>query len=184
MKTLLVLGLILVFTAGLAYGQAGYIGLFTDVIATNCEVLDAGGTVVIYAVHMATSGATYSQWKVEAGGGFGLVWIGDNLPFICIDCGNTQDGILVPYVGGCKTSPYVMLSINYLALGMSATCSWLKVVADPDAASGQIEMVDCGATVHPAGGSILYVNPDGSCQCGALATAETNWGKIKKLYLD
>jgi len=184
MRILLIVICIIALTAGLVYGQAGYIGLFADATGTNCEVWDIPSLVTVYAVHMATSGATFSQWKVESGGGFSMIWISDNYSFICIDCGNTQEGIVVPYLGGCQTSPYAMLSINYLSLGTSATCSYLEVVADPDAASGRIEMVDCSATVHPAGGSIMYVNPDGSCLCGEVAAKETNWGKIKTLYLE
>ena len=184
MKTLLVFAVVLVLTAGLAYGQAGYIGLFADDTGTTCDLIDAGGTVTIYAIHMASSGATYSQWMVQGGGGFNMIWVSDNYAFICIDCGTTQEGIMVPYIGGCQASPYVMLSITYLAMGTSPTCSYLEVVADPDVASGRIEIVDCSATVLPAGGSILYVNPDGSCQCGEVAAKETSWGKIKKLYVD
>lgn len=184
MKALIILGIILVLSVGLAHGQAGYIGLFTDAGAINCDVIDGGtGVVEIYIIHMASAGATAAQFKVEGGGGMNMMWVSDHYTWICIDCGTTQEGIVVPYLGGCKSSPFVLLSMTYFSMATSAVCSYLDVVADPDAASGTIEIVDCSSTMHTAGGSRMYVNPDGSCSCN-VATKQSHWGGIKALYVE
>lgn len=185
MKTLVMLLVILVFTAGLAYGQAGYIGLFSDEYGSECELIDAiPGLASVYVIHMATAGATASQWKVQSGGGFTMVYMSESLlPYPCVDCGNTQEGIYVPY-GSCLSSPLFLITINYFAQGTSAPCSYLEVVPDPDTGTGEIVVWDCGDEMLAGGGARLYVNPDGSCECGPVPTEQTNWGKMKALYTE
>ena len=67
--------------------------------------------------------------------------------------------------------------------GTSAPCSKLEVVPDPAVATGTIEVFDCNHFRLVGGGGLMYVNPDGSCDCGEVVPAEdTSWGQIKALY--
>ena len=182
MKKLLLLSLGILLCASIAFGQAGYIGLFTDPVYTSCDYVDMGAALVpVYAVHKACPGATASQWMVVLGGGFNCTYTGEIIgPPTSI--GSTQAGISIAY-GGCLPSDLLLATINFFCMGASPPCASIEVVADIAAPSGTIEVIDCGYVKLVGNGSILYMNPDGSCDCGEIVpTKETSWGQIKSLY--
>jgi hypothetical protein len=184
MRKILLLSIGIILCASIAYGQAGYIGLYSDPAYTTCDPAGTPGIMYVYCVHKATPAATASQWKLEPGAGFNCMWLADTPAFTVI--GNTQSGIAVAY-GGCYASDILMVSIFYNCLSQQPVCASLTVVPDPGAASGTIEVADCGSPIalYPGGGgaSVLYANADVTCDCGEIVpTKETSWGQIKSLY--
>jgi hypothetical protein len=98
--------------------------------------------------------------------------------------GDVFTGISLGY-GGCFSSDILLVTVNYFCQGVSPACASIEVVDDPASGTGNIESVDCDFVKWPANGSLLFVNPDGSCDCGEIiATRKTNWGRIKSLYGD
>jgi hypothetical protein len=63
MKRFLLLALGNVLGASVAFGQAGYIALYSDLARTSCylSVTDAGGTKRVYIYHMMAAGTT-ARW--------------------------------------------------------------------------------------------------------------------------
>jgi hypothetical protein len=182
-KALIILTSLLVLSAGAAFGQAGYIGLYADPEGINCSVSDDGsGQVTAYVIHRAASGTTGSQWKIEASDGFDMTYVGESLSYVAM--GNTQSGISMSY-GSCLGSQILLCTITYVSNGSSSPCSYLQVVADPNSDSGAIEVMNCASQKNPGNGSRLYVNPDGSCACGQVnPIEETDWGRIKAMFAD
>jgi hypothetical protein len=182
MQKTLTLSVGILLCAGAAFGQAGGIGLYVDVVVfSQCDYDDtAPNSVDIYAVHKHTQGATASRWKVEAGGGFNCAYIGEITPTGSV--GDTQNGIAIGY-GACLSSTILLATIHYLCSGTNPPCAFLEVVPDPSAPSGKIEVVDCSFVTLEGVGSTLFVNNDGTCgrPCG-IPTRETNWGRVKALY--
>ena len=181
MKRVLFLSLGILLTAGMAFGQAGYIGLFSDVGYTNCTMYDAPGLETIYAVHKASTGSTACQFKIAVDPGMTCTGVGVINAFPTT-IGTPGTGISVAY-GACYPSDILLLTWNFFCSGTSTPCSMLQVVPDPSALSGTIEVVDCDLFKLVGGGSIMFVNPDGNCDCGEIVPVrESSWGAIKALY--
>ena len=182
MKKLLLLSLGILLCASIAYGQAGYIGLFSDPAYTTCSFVDAGAALVpIYVVHKVTPGATAVQFVVTPGGGFNCTYTGEIIA-VPVSIGNTQAGLSASY-GGCLPSDILIATVNYFCMGTSPACASLTVEPDLAAPSGTIEVIDCSFVKLEGNGSVFYMNPDGSCDCGEIVpTQETSWGQIKSLY--
>jgi hypothetical protein len=184
MKKLLLLSIGILLCASIAYGQAGYIGLFSDPVYTACDVIDAAAALVpVYVVHKSCPGATASQFMVQPGGGWNCTFTGEIIA-VPVSIGSSLAGLSASY-GGCMPSDILISTLNWFCMGTSPACASLEVVPDLGAPSGTIEIVDCSFVKLVGNGSILYANPDGSCDCGEIVpTRESNWGQIKSLYGD
>lgn len=169
--------------ASAALGQTGYIGVYADPGGSDCSLFDTGaGPVNVYVVHQATSGAAASEWRLASGGDFAMTYVGETWSTAAI--GDTQTGVTVSY-GSCLGAPIALCTVTYVSSGLSGACAYLEVVADPSSVSGSIEVVDCNSHRSSASGGRLYVNPDGSCQCGhANSVLSTDWGRIKAMFSD
>jgi hypothetical protein len=181
MKRGAVLSFCILLSAGLAYGQAGFIGLFTDFSYTDCSVVDTPGEVYIYAVHKASTGATASQFRIAVDAGMTCtpVSVIHNFP---TTLGDPATGISISY-GACYPSDILLFTWVFSCSGTSLPCSKLDVVPDPAVLTGTIEVFDCNHFKLVGGGGVMYVNPDGSCDCGEIVPVEeTSWGQIKSLY--
>jgi hypothetical protein len=182
-KAFMILTSLLVLTAGAAFGQTGYIGLYADPEGVDCTTSDNGnGQVTVYVIHRAVSGTTGSQWRIEASDGFDMTYLGESLSYVAM--GNTQSGVSLSY-GSCLGSQILLCTVTYATNGSSSPCSYLQVVPDPNSDSGAIEVMDCASQKYTGTGSRLYVNPDGSCECGHVnPIEETGWGRIKAMFAD
>jgi len=164
-----------------ASAQLEQIALYSDPGYSDCTLNDTSPRMVnVYVVHHSSSGATASQFQVQASAGASLSFISDTVPPEHLAIYNTQNGITVAY-GRCRYSDILVVTISYFSSGSSAECSTLRIVADPNAGTGGIETVSCSSYKMEAVGSRLVINPDGSCDCGP-STEATNWGKIKAKY--
>jgi hypothetical protein len=182
MRRGLIVALGILFSAGAALGQAGYIGLFSDIGYVECYLWDDEvGPKSLYAVHKAASGVTQSQFLVEVAPGFGCTEVGITYNFPTA-IGSPTTGLTISY-GACSVSDILLFTWDFQCQITSATCVKLEVVPDPAAMSGYIEVVDCNSNRLIGNGSTLYVNPNFTCDCGEIVPAEdTNWGQIKALY--
>lgn len=160
---------------------AGYIGVFSDPEGQNCDFIDAGSVVEVYLFHNAHTGATASQFKLDVP--MGWTHLGDVWEFSTV-IGSTIQGVSVAY-GHCLTAPTYLG--RALFFGSAAPpCSIIRVVPDPLAISGQIEVVGCAANKLYGSGYIGVVNPDVYCSCdaGNVPVQKTTWGGIKAMYGD
>ena len=161
---------------------AGSVGLFADPNGLNCNILDEQqGTLSIYVVHLNTLGATGLQFAAPMPPCMtGATWVND-VPNYPVTVGNSQTGVSVGY-GACLTAPIHVLTIEYLAAGLSEVCCQYPVIAAPGVPSGKIEVSDCNYNVVYAHGGTSVVNPDDTCECGSIKIHETTWGRVKALY--
>ena len=207
MRRLLAISLLIAMAPGFAYGQAGVIALYVDPTYVDCDIMDfAPALVPVYVVHKLCPGATASRFMIAASGDFAMTHVGE-IHHMPITLGDSRSGICMGY-GVCQASDILLITVNYFAQGLSGTCSFLEVVADPTSQRGRIEMMDCAGTVLAAGGAKLYVNSDGSCYCWysstsgesskskpedkiaaapndfcyPLPTQNGSWGQVKTLY--
>ena len=181
MKRLLLFSLLAVICAAPVFGQAGYIGLFSDAGFTDCSMVDQPGDRTIYAVHKAASGVTTSRFMIEVDAGMGCSSLG-TVNYFPTTIGDPEGGISIAY-GACLVSDIVLFEWNWSCTGSSLSCSRLEVVPDWGSISGTIEVVNCSSQKLIGNGAIMYVNSDFSCDCGIVVPAEdTNWGQIKAMY--
>ena len=180
MKRSLLIALVIVCSASMAFAQAGSIGVFADAGGTDCNLVDAGSLVTVHFVHVHHTGATASQWMLDLGG---LPWthLGD-LWNTATSIGLSVEGVSLGY-GACFSAPYAMGSANFFG-STAPACSVIRIVADPLAPTGGIEGVDCVLPKPnknvPTGGTGI-VNGDETCNCN-IPVEETTWGGVKALY--
>ena len=164
--------------------DAGVIGVFSDVQATNCNVNDrAPGVITLYVVHVLTAGATASQFGAPVPSCMtGAVYLGETTPFPVV-LGNTQghDGVVIGY-GGCRSGTIHLLTLVIMGQGTSQNCCEFPVVAAPSLPSGRIEVPDCNYEMTYAAGAAAVVNPTPACACGSVRAEDMTWGHIKAIY--
>jgi len=179
MRKTLLLTLVLVLGATVAFAQNGSIGIFADNAGASCS-LPATGLVTYYFVHVNAIGATGSQWAAPKPACLTGTRITDIAVFAVV-LGNTEVGITVGY-GLCKVGTFHIESVLYNAT--SATdCCYFSVIPDPNLTSGKIEIPDClfNLTYGTGGQGILNSNP--TCNCN-VPTEDTTWGQVKALYTE
>jgi hypothetical protein len=157
---------------------AGSIYVFSDEDGNSCNFVDNGSLVKVYVFHNNTNGATASQFRLDL---MGLPWthLGD-IWQVATSIGTSISGVSLGY-GACLTSPILLGTINFYG-SVAPLCSRIRIVADPAAPTGQIEVASCAANKLIASGGYGRVNPDATCYCGTIAVKECTWGYIKALY--
>lgn len=180
MKRLLLFTFCALLIAGLAFGQAGSIMIFSDPAFSDCNISDFVPTLVTtYVVHMYTTGATASQFRIESPCNF-MVYLGETYIFPTV-IGNTQVGVSIAY-GSCHVGPIHLVTISWFAQGITPPCCLMSVVEDPGALSGQIEAVDCAQfKFFPTGGQAIINGQPNECWC-SVPVQETTWGRVKAMY--
>lgn len=180
MKKALLLSLVLVFGASMAFAQAGSIGIFADNAGLGCNLADPGPALTpYYIVHVNTPGATASQYSAPKPTCFTAQWLSDTNAFP-VTVGNSQIGVSVGY-GSCKVSPILLQTLNYFTNGATPNCCYYPVLADPTATPPGIYVVDCQDQLLTATGGKGIIKSLQTCNCNVPAE-ETTWGQVKALY--
>jgi len=179
MKKALLLMVVLMLGATLAFAQNGSIGIFADAAGTNCNLPSAPGMMYVYFLHVNAVGATASQWASPAPSCLTAVRLAD-IPVFAINLGNTAAGITVGYPI-CKTGTFLIMSTIYNMVVAPTPCCYWPVIADPNLPSGKIEIPDClfNLTYGTGGKGIINYGPN--CNCN-VPTEDTTWGQMKALY--
>ena len=180
MKKALLLTAVMLLGASVAFGQAGYIGLFADQAGTDCFLPDlVPGLTPYYAVHMAAV-VTGSQWAAPVPTCYLSTYLNDTNVFP-VTVGNSQAGVSIGY-GACLTSPIHCLTLNAYTVGVTPACCQWDVGPDPNV--GGVFAVTCDFVTVPASGAMAMVNGNTvDCPC-SNPTEETTWGKVKSLYVE
>ena len=185
-KRSLLIAFCLVLCASTAFAQRGLgsIDVFTDLTSFSCDFTDTGGLLQVHVfVTHANDGTTAAQWMMKIPSAW--TYLGTTSPFQTV-IGDPLNGISIAY-GQCLTGDFLIATVNFLGDGGSPVCSHIRIVPDPTAPSGLIEIVDCQTEpekwlFYPLG--VGVVNGDARCPCGGWPwpVQETTWGKVKALY--
>jgi len=185
MKKALLMTMALVLIAIPAAAQQGYLGLFGDPQGENCFLLDnVPGLVSVYVVHMDSPGASAAEFMVDLGTQQ-MVFLADVPTPGYVTIGTSTTGVAIGYAG-CVASPNVVLRMDFFANGLSAPCSVIELLENPD--SGQIQVVDCeadGYNLVPVEGRGMFINPNENCEdCGLVpvGTEQNTWGSLKSIF--
>ena len=156
-------GALLSLCVGAAFGQAGTIGIFSDMTGTNPYISDTQpGLLAVYVVHVATAGATACEYAAPKPACFPATYLSDTNPFD-VTIGNSQSGVSVGY-GTCRAGAIHVQTISYFASGTTPSCCHYPVVPDPLAVSGLIDIVDCDFNLIHGEAGAGVINADG-CDC-------------------
>lgn len=110
--------------------------LFTCAVFVSTSVPAQVGEIRIY--HIYPYGATAAQFKLEIGS---LTYLGEtwNAPAVI---GNALSGVSLGY-GECMPAPTYLGTISVMIQDPDYDCTDIRIVPDPSAPSGEIEIVDC-----------------------------------------
>jgi hypothetical protein len=139
-------------------------GVYTDVMGTNCNIVETPGVLYLYVVHTGTSGTLTSSWSAPKPACMtGATWLADIDPGWLIVIGDPQTGVEIAY-GTCQMSPVLVWTILYNVSGGSPICCEYPILPHPSYAN--IEATDCSHNVMYPEASVAKINGDGSCPCG------------------
>ncbi len=173
----------LVLAASTAFAQGGTLCLFADPAGTQCNISDSvPGVLSVYVIHTpgstGVSGSIFAAPKPDCM--LGANWITDSSPFNLTD-GNSQTGGTLLY-SMCLTEPTHVLTIQYMASGLSGTDCPYSVA--PASGHGFIEVINCdGYTVGGTGG-LTYVNSTLPCECSEPSGPPELFVQPSSLYFD
>lgn len=186
MKKIVMFCVWVLLCAGTSYGQAGYIGLYSDISGTECTTADIPGPCYVYVIHKNASGVTSSRFMIQDIGLNSTIFLNEVFSPGRLWTGSLHSGVVVSY-GACFSSDVLLATMEYLCQGTADPCATTRVLPDPAAPSGTIEVEDCGFPPNTlvANASILTWNDTGNCipGCGQVVPAQdTSWGQVKALY--
>jgi hypothetical protein len=184
MKRPVLLTIVLLSLSSLALAQIpGSIGVFTNQLGTDCNILDSPPPAVlpVYIVHVGTSGSTASQWMLEWTAGVTMSYVGESSPFQT-KIGTAPTGVNIGYQA-CMSGTFLILTVNMFKMGTTPACEMFSIVPDTAySANGFVQIVDCNFVNHElTKGGQARINPDASCICN-VAVRESTWGRVKTLY--
>jgi hypothetical protein len=179
MKKALLLTLVLMLGATMAFAGNGSIGIFADPAGASCNLPSTPGTIFLYWVHVNAVGATASQWASPAPTCVTAIRLAD-VPVFAINLGTTSAGITIGY-GTCKSGTFEIMSALYSLVAAPTPCCYWPVIADPNLASGKIEIPDCDFNLTYGTGGKGIVNSGPTCNCN-VPVEDTTWGQLKALY--
>jgi len=177
MRLLVVLTVLVVLMPGVAFGQ-GWIMVFSDPSATDCNFTDTGGLIDAYVWHMYSPGATASEWMLNVIN-VGWTHLFDTPDFDLV-IGKSVDGVAVGYEA-CLQGDFRLMTVNFFGSNADP-CGLIGIVAAP--AKYGVRSKDCAENVHYIPGGEARVNPVPGCWCGTPPSPveSTTWGKVKALY--
>ena len=184
MRKALLLTLVLMVCASMAFAQAGSIGIFSDNQGTDCNLWDnAVAPCDYYVVSVFHGGQTAAEFAAPVPSCLASMYLADGAIW-AVNIGDSQVGISIG-IGSCQAPPTHLLTLKFFCqmLTPPGACCYYPVIPHPASASGLIEGVDCNFTATFPTGGLGIVNPDGSCQCD-IPNQDTTWGQVKSLFAE
>jgi hypothetical protein len=154
--------------------SGGVIGVFTDAAGSNNRFPDPQGVIQVHFIHNNHGGASACQFMLDPGE-TNWSFLGDTWSFPTV-IGTSIGGVSIAY-GGCRPAPTYLGSASFFGTG-STVCRQIRIVPDPAAPSGQIEVVDCVFTKVFGQGGVGHV----TCEDVGIPVQHTTWGRIKSMY--
>lgn len=168
----------LIALAAPAAGEVGRVGVFSDAVGGDCNLLDVAGYVDAEIVMVGSDGCVQVSFAVEEDPGVAMSVVREDLRYT-LTLGTLHGGIRFVF-GACETSPIRLATITYAGTGTTAGCAPIRIVAHPGL--GTIEAWDCQPVAYTSqAGGVALVSSEGDCGCDVAAEAST-WGRIKALY--
>lgn len=153
------------------------INLYSDSLWTSTELAD---TVVfpfdIYVVIENVASAHFLWFQIVPSDEFTAIWVSEWSDFPTV-VGSSPTGIAIN-LETCASPPFLLLTVRYVGLGTSGTCSSLQVGPHPDSSGEMLE--ECNFWSWFNVGGRLDVNPIDDCT--AVPIERTTWGAVKSLY--
>jgi len=182
MKKALLLSMVLVCCASLAFAQGGSIGLFADPGGANCNIVDAApGLCNVYVVHVLGPAVSASEFGISAPGCI-LASFLSYTPLFAVDIAFNAlaplEGRSIGY-GVCQASPLNVSILGYFCQALTGPCCLQSVI--PHLGTGVISAVDCSSNLLPATGGSAIWNSNTTCTCN-VATRESTWGGVKEMF--
>jgi hypothetical protein len=181
MKKVLLLTVIMVFSASMASAQLGQLVVSADPLGADCNIVDgAPGLLKIWVVHTLGVGIAGSEFSAPAPSCMiGATYLSDG-DQAGAAVGDTQTGLSIGY-GACSASPVAVVSMSFFGAGLSAPCCQYPILPHP--ITGLIIFNDCIPVDLPgqAGPPATINGDDAVCPC-AVPTEESTWGAVKSLF--
>lgn len=163
----------------------GVVGIYTDATGTGeCSLVESIGSLMsVWVVH--TSGPDIQGARFRVSTNWTATYINADYPVLYLVEPDLFGGDYFG-TGGCQSAPVWLAQLNYMTFVPTPPCgAEFHVLPDPDASSGEIEVLDCDGNtlVASAGDSWVTVNADETCPCVApISAQEETWSRIKALY--
>ena len=175
--------------------SADVVGVYADPTG-YCLLLDTPGPKTLYVLQKFTLGSVASRFRVELSPGFTGSLVSTSGGIVE---GDLMSGATVTYPD-CQSGTVEVLDLQFMMLGTSTECSWVRIAPHPLSPDGLVDVYSCDMQRNGADWqgthvqhSIFLFCPDlfegenhnpPSCTpfTPPLATEAATWGRVKALY--
>ena len=180
-KRVMLLFVVCIASASMAFAQAGSIGVYPDVAASSCNIVEGTpGLLNVYVVQtMAASTGVEFRAALPAcwSGASALSWTAN----WGVNIGSAHlDGASTTY-GSCENGTILVGTIGVFSQtpGVGTCCDY---PVTPHALSGNLVSVSCSFVAEPLNPVTTKVNADATCPCDVLPVEHSTWGGVKAIY--
>jgi hypothetical protein len=175
-----VIALVLVVAPLLAHAQTGVLELFGDRAGSSCVLADTPNFQSVFVFLTGGGPATgVFSFSAPRPACWNTVWLSDNWAPNAGKLGGSQTSISI-FFGECRSAPWPVVEILYLAGGTATPCCQYEVVVSAATAYAACDFSEPPVVVGPRS---VTIKSDQTCPCDLpLETESMTWGHVKALY--
>ncbi|HKW12855.1 MAG TPA: hypothetical protein VJS69_00065 [Candidatus Krumholzibacteria bacterium] len=193
------LALVCLLLPSVSLAQVNTLGVYTeDGPAALCSTADTPGPHTLYVMVRLGSGVTGASFRIEHSSGFTGTLLSSSSPWLNVT-GDPSTGVTVMFDNTCQFDCPVM-TLNYMFVGGSPDCSWIRTAKNPQLPGGGPAISDCAFQWRIAYWEGTHVTSGDSTDCRndinyeehthfcrpywepTVATEASTWGAVKALY--
>lgn len=195
MKYLLCLVCLLVPST--SFAQINTLGVYTVPVGLSCYARDTPGPHTLYVIMANTAGVTGARFRIETSSGFTGILLSSSSPWSNVT-GDPVTGATVTF-DSCQPGDFLVMTLNFMFVGGSPDCSWIRTAKHPAFTATGPEVYDCQYGWVPAYWEGTHVSNTFPTSCPndihyeehthfcrpyspTVAAEGSTWGAVKALY--
>lgn len=118
------------------------LGVYVEEFADQCWAKDVPGPRTLYVMCRYSAGVTGARFRIEYSSGFTGTLLSSSSPWLNI-AGDPLTGVTVTFDNTCQIGTFTVMVLNFMFVGGSPNCSWIRTAKHPLSAAIGPEVSDC-----------------------------------------
>lgn len=179
--------------------EAETLGVYVDEVGENCWLMDVPGPHAVYVMCRFSQGATGARFRVEYSSAFTGTLLSSSSPWLNVT-GDPTTGATVMFDNHCLFGTFTVMQLNFMFVGGSPNCSWIRTAKHPLSVAIGPEVFDCAFQSVYTKWEGTHITNTAPTECPndidweehthfcrpywnpTVATESSTWGAVKALY--
>jgi hypothetical protein len=178
--------------------RAETLGVYVDEFADLCWTQDVPGPRTLYIMCRNSSGVTGARFRIEYSSGFTGTLLSSSSPWLNV-AGDPLTGATITFDNTCQFGSFTVMVLNFMFVGGSPNCSWIRTANHPLSVATGPEVSDCAFQSVAAYWEGTHVSNTAPTDCPndidyeehthhcrpyypTVAAEGATWGAVKALY--